>query len=62
MINKIIYLKWNNINILEQFPKEDFYLIINCVRLSKNININDALDLSNYEKYRELEKNYTNSR
>ncbi len=62
ILRKIIYLIWKNLDILDKFSKEELYMVLNCVRLARNVKIQGAIDLSQEEKYRKLEENYSNSR
>lgn len=59
VLREIVYLVWKNLEQLDHFPKEELYLVLNCVRLARSEKIEDAIDLSQVEKYRQLEENYS---
>lgn len=61
-LRKIIYLVWSSLDNINKFPKEELYMVLNCVRIARSEKIKDAIDLSSNEKFKELEESYTNSR
>lgn len=61
VLRGIVYLIWGYLDVLEKFPKEEMYMVLNCVRLARSEKMKNAIDLSNEKKYRLLEENYTNS-
>lgn len=62
VLKDIVYLIWSNLDVLEKFPKEEIYMVFNCVRLARSEKMKDAIELSNEGNYRLLEENYTNLR
>ena len=58
ILRKIIKLIWGNLDSIDKFPKEEFYMLLNCVCLARSECMEMALYLNNNEKFKELEENY----
>ena len=52
---------WNCWEYTKDFPKEDFYMIINIVKFSKSEKIRYAKNIYLDEEYQNLCRKYTNS-
>ena len=57
----LVFIKQNWVYV-ENLSKDELYMIISIIRLSRSENIEFAVRLSNSEEYQDLCQNYTNSR
>ena len=61
-LDEICHFILYNFEFVSQLPKEDLYMVFNCIKLSKHENRSIGWALSMIEEYQNLCQNYTNSR
>lgn len=61
-LQKIIILIYENEEYIKTLPKEEWYIISNCVRLARSEGFKDAITIAESQTFVDLEENYKNSR